>query len=100
VSYDPPAWTLNEISEMEYALPMKTTTLTLDDDLIQAIESEARHTGRAPGQVIERVLREALLERAPAKPYKLRWVTVEGPLQPGVDLDDRSSLLDRMEDRS
>jgi hypothetical protein len=79
---------------------MKTTTLSLDDDLIQAIESEARRTGRAPHQVIERILREALLEKAPAEPYKLRWVTVEGHLQPGVDLDDRSSLIDRMEDRS
>jgi hypothetical protein len=79
---------------------MKMTTLSLDDDLIQAIEREARRTGRAPDQVIERFLREALLEKAPAKPYKLRWVTVEGYLQPGVDLDDRSSLIDRMEDRS
>ena len=91
---------LNEVSDMEYALSMKTTTLTLDDDLIQAIESEARHTGRAPGQVIEHVLREALLEKSPSKPYKLRWVTVEGHLQSGVDLDSRSSLIDHMEDRS
>jgi predicted kinase len=91
---------MREISDMGYAYLMKTTTLTLADDLIQAIESEARHTGRAPDQVIERVLREALLAKAPAKPYKLRWLTVEGHLQPGVDLDDRSSLIDRMENRS
>jgi plasmid stability protein len=80
---------------------METTTFfSLDDDLIQAIESEARRTGRAPHQVIERILREALLEEEPAKPYKLRWATAEGYVQPGVDLDDRSSLIDRMEDRS
>jgi hypothetical protein len=79
---------------------MKTTTLSLDDDLIQAVESQARHTGRTPNQVIEHVLREALLEKSPKKPYKLRWVTVEGDLQSGVDLDDRSSLLDRMEGRA
>ena len=79
---------------------MKTTTLSLDDDLIQAVESEAQRTGRAPDQVIKRVLREALLEKKPGKPYKLSWVTVEGPLQPGADLDARSSLIDRMEDCS
>ena len=79
---------------------MKTTTLSLDDDLIQAVESRARRTGRTPDQVIEHVLREALLEKSPGKSYKLRWVTVEGHPQPGVDLDDRSALLDRMEGRS
>jgi predicted kinase len=79
---------------------MKTTTLSLDDDLIQAVESQARHTRQTPDQVIERVLREALLEKSPRKPYKLRWVTVEGRLQPGVDLDDRNSLIERMEGRS
>ena len=79
---------------------MKTTTLSLDDDLLQAVESEAQRTGRAPDQVIKHVLREALLEKKPTKPYKLPWVTVEGPLQPGVDLDDRSSLIDLMEGRS
>jgi hypothetical protein len=79
---------------------MKTTTLSLDDDLIQAVESQARHTGQTPDQVIEHVLREALLTKSPGKPYKLRWVTLEGHSQPGVDLDDRSALLDRMEGRT
>jgi hypothetical protein len=79
---------------------MKAITLSLGDDLIQAVESQARHTGRTPDQVIEHVLREALLEKSPKKPYKLRWVTVEGHPQPGMDLDDRSALLDRMEGRA
>jgi predicted transcriptional regulator len=51
---------------------MKTTTLSLDDDLIQAVENQARHTGQTPDQVIEHVLREALLEKSPGKSYKLR----------------------------
>lgn len=79
---------------------MRTTTLALDDELVEALESQARHTGQTPDQVITHVLREALLEKKPGEPYKLRWVTVEGSLQPGVDLDDRDSLIDLMEGRS
>lgn len=77
---------------------MKTVILFLDDDLDQAVESEARNAGQSPGQVIERVLRAALLKHE--KPFKFRWVTVKGELQPGVDLDDRKSLIERMEGRS
>ncbi|HEX9945502.1 MAG TPA: ribbon-helix-helix protein, CopG family [Thermoanaerobaculia bacterium] len=63
---------LEQIRDSDYALPMKTTTLSLDDDLIHAVESKARHTGQTPDQAIERVLREALLEKKPEKPFKLR----------------------------
>ncbi|HEX4963337.1 MAG TPA: ribbon-helix-helix protein, CopG family [Thermoanaerobaculia bacterium] len=79
---------------------MKTTTLSLDDDLVQAVETQARRTGQSPNRVIERALREVFLEKTPPRPYRLRWVTVAGDLQPGVDLNDRSSLIDRMEDLS
>lgn len=81
-------------------MSMKTTTLSLDDDLLQAVETQAQQTGQSPDRVIERVLREALLEKNPKKPYRLSWVTVAGDLQPGVDLNDRSALIDRMEGRS
>jgi hypothetical protein len=79
---------------------MRTTTLTLDDDLLRAVEGRARRSGQTMDQVIERVLREVFLEQKPAKPYRLRWVTVEGKLQPEVDLDDRDSLLELMDGRS
>lgn len=79
---------------------MKTTTLSLDDDLLQAVESEVSHTGQTPGQVIARVLRDVFLERNLEKPFKLRWVTVGGELQPGVDLDSRDLLIEKMEGRS
>src|SRR6185295_6944587 len=59
---------------------MKTMTLSLSDDLMQAVENEARKTGQTPGQVINRVLREAFLE----KPERVfRWVIVAGELQQG-----------------
>jgi hypothetical protein len=79
---------------------MKTIILSLDEALIQAVENQARHTGQTPDNVIQHVLREALLTKSTGKPYKLRWVTVEGHSQPGVDLDDRGALLDRMEGRT
>jgi len=75
---------------------MKTTTLSLSDDLMQAIENEARQAGQTPAAVIERVLREALLEK-PKPAFK--WVTVAGELQPGVDVDNRDSLFEVMEGR-
>jgi len=78
---------------------MKTTTISLGDDLMQAIVSEAGQAGQTPDQVIERVLREALLEGRPQKPFQFRWVTVAGEFQPGVDLDSRDSLIERMEGR-
>jgi len=47
---------------------MKTVTISLDDDLHQAIESEARKAGQTPEQVIERILREALLGQKAESP--------------------------------
>jgi len=32
-------------------------------------------------------------------PQRLKWVIVSGRLQSGVDIEDRDSLLDRMEGR-
>lgn len=64
---------------------------------MQAIESTARESGQTPGQVIERILREALLEK-PERAFK--WVIVAGELQPGVDLDSRDSLIEKMEGRA
>jgi ribbon-helix-helix CopG family protein len=71
-------------------------TVALSDDLMQAIEKEARQSGQTPDQVIERVLRAALLEK-PELAFK--WVTVAGELQPGVDLDSRDALYELMEGR-
>ena len=75
------------------------TTIQLDDQLLLEAQKHAAQTGRTLKAVIEDALREALARteatrsqtRVPLKTFKGRGV------QPGVDLDDTSSLLDSME---
>ncbi len=76
------------------------TTLSLDDEVIRAAKRRAAETGRTLSGMIETALRE-LLEREARRPgrYRLRWLTVPGGTQPGVDLTDRDALLERMEGR-
>lgn len=78
------------------------TTLNLDDHLMRALKKRAAETGRTITRVIEDALRDSLArERARRhEPFKLRWVTVRGRVQPGVDLTDRHNLLDRMDGRA
>jgi predicted transcriptional regulator len=77
------------------------TTLNLDDELMRLVKQRARATGRTITQVIEEALREGLSGTRPqaSQPFELRWVTVRGRLLPGVDLDDRDSLYERMDGR-
>ena len=79
---------------------MMRTTLNLNDDLVKAARQRAAETGRTLTSMLETGLRELLdRESRTERPYSLRWRTVEGGVQPGVDLSDRDSLLDRMEGR-
>jgi hypothetical protein len=56
--------------------------------------------GRTITEVIEEALRENLYRNKKGKkPFRLRWVTIKGKLQPGVDLTDRDALYERMEGR-
>ena len=76
------------------------TTLNIDDDLMRRVKKRAHETGQTITKVIENALRQTLTGRRPAKRvYKLRWVSVSGRLQPGVDLTDRDALFDLMEGR-
>jgi hypothetical protein len=70
------------------------TILNIDDKLMREVERHAAETGQTVTRVIESVLREAFAcqKVSGARPFKLRWVTVRGRLQPGVDLTDRDSL--------
>jgi hypothetical protein len=76
------------------------TTLDLPDELVREIKRRAVDSGRTMTEELEDVLREGLRRAAPAgKPFRLRFPTVKGELQPGVDLADRDSLFDIMEGR-
>ncbi len=65
------------------------------------VKRYAAQNGKTLTSVIEEALRETLARqksRTRSRP-QVRFTTVNGRgLMPGVDLDDVSSLLDRMED--
>ena len=77
------------------------TTLSLDGDLMREVKRHAMHTNQTVSAIVETALRD-LLEREskPRKKRPFRWVTVKGRLLPGVDLTDRNSLYEIMENRS
>lgn len=77
------------------------TTLNIDDDLMRTVKKRAAEKGTTVSATIETALRELLRqEEKPERPFRLRWQTVRGKLQAGVDLTDRDALLERMEGRS
>ena len=75
------------------------TTIQLDDQLLSAAKQYAAQTGRTLKAVIEDALREALARTEVPRPQaRVSLQTFKGRgTQPGVDLDDTSSLLDLME---
>jgi plasmid stability protein len=75
------------------------TTLNLDDDLMRTVKRRAAETGQTMTQIIEAALRE-MMTRPSTDPggNEFEWVTVRGSVRPGVDVSDRDSLFDVMED--
>ena len=75
------------------------TTIQLDDQLLLEAKQHAAQTGRTLKAVIEDALREALARtEATRPPTSVPLQTFKGRgVQPGIDLDDTSSLLDLME---
>jgi putative antitoxin of VapBC-like toxin-antitoxin system len=75
------------------------TTIHLPDELLAEAKQAAASSRRTLTQVIEDALRESLARRKRRgrdQPLKLP-VFGEGGLQPGVDLDDMSALIDAMD---
>jgi ribbon-helix-helix CopG family protein len=75
------------------------TTIHLPDELLAQAKQAAASSRRTLTQVIEDALRESLARRKRGgrdQPLSLP-VFGEGGLQPGVDLDDTSALLDAMD---
>lgn len=75
------------------------TTIQLDDQLLLEAKKHATQTGRTLKAVIEDALREALARTETTRPQtRIPLQTFKGRgVQPGVDLDDTSSLLDSIE---
>jgi hypothetical protein len=76
------------------------TTLVLDDALMRAAKRRAADEGKTLTAVIHDALRHHL---APAprgtRRFRLKLLTKRGRLLPGVDLADRDSLYERMDER-
>lgn len=72
------------------------TTLDLSDELLRAAKKRAADEQVPLRRVVENALRAYLSPRARSGPYRLRWRTDKGRLQPGVNLDDRDALFDLM----
>jgi Arc/MetJ family transcription regulator len=74
------------------------TTLTLDDDVYAKIEAEARKTGKPYRQVVNELLRQALMSArvsAKSRPFKVRG----RPLgrRAGMSYDNIGELLEQLE---
>ncbi len=75
------------------------TTIRLDDQLLEKAKQYALAHGTTFTAIVEDALREKLMCRtAVKKQAKIRLKTVKGKgVNPGIDLDDSSSLLDIMD---
>jgi hypothetical protein len=74
------------------------TTLTVDEDLAAKLKAEARKTGRSFKETVNACLRAGLSLRKPAqksRPFHVR--PYDMGIQPGVNLDKVSALLDQIE---
>lgn len=75
------------------------TTLDLPSEILRQAKKRAADEGVPLRKVVEDALRTYLFGRPKKAAYRLRWRTERGRVRPGVDLDDRSALLDLMDER-
>jgi len=74
------------------------TTLTLDDDIYAKIEAEVRRTGKPYKEVVNELLRRALVFQARTekrKPFKVRGRSLGK--RPGLNYDNIGELLEQLE---
>jgi hypothetical protein len=73
------------------------TTIRLDDTLLRRAKAQAAAAGRTLNDFIADAVRTAVAAR-PGAAHAVALPTFKGRgLQPGVDLDDSSALVDEME---
>jgi plasmid stability protein len=77
---------------------MARTTLDVDDDLLATLKVRAAREGRSMQSLANDILRHALQSRR-SRPFRLHLEGWKADLQPGIDLFDRDSLIDRLEGR-
>jgi len=75
------------------------TTVDIRDPLLRQAKQRAARDGITLRELIEAALSSYLSDRPQNPAYRLRWGTEKGRLLPGVDLDDRDALFDRLDGR-
>lgn len=77
------------------------TTVDLPDELLLAAKKRAVETRTTLREILSRGLRRELRGTAPAppRPRRVRWVTVDGGLPPGVDPTERERMHDALRRR-
>ncbi len=75
------------------------TTIDVNEELLREAKRRAAQGRRTLREVIEEALRTYLGKPAAGRRYQLRWRPEHGRLLPGVQLEDRDALWDRMEGR-
>ena len=75
------------------------TTVKIDDRLLAEAKIQAANSGRTLNAIIEDALRAALVRRSQGGERRIvKLPSFAGSrVMPGIDLDDSSALLERME---
>ena len=75
------------------------TTLTLDDDVADALKAVMRASGKSFKQVVNDALRRGLAPggKPASRPARFRVQTFSSPFQPGVDPARLNQLLDDLD---
>jgi len=76
------------------------TTLDIEDNVLSQAKQLAAQEGKTLTRLVEEALRDRIRPAKPAKRFRLRLLTMDGRLLPGVILTDRDALYERMEGRS
>ena len=75
------------------------TTLTIDDEVYREVRLCAARRGGSVSSVIEEAVRRYLLVEAQPEFHLLELPTMSsGGLQPGIDLDDMSSVYEVLDE--
>ncbi len=75
------------------------TTLNLDPELMKSVKQRALDTNQTITALVETSLRQLLArEHQVGKPYRFDWKPVSGKLIAPVDISNRDSLLDFLDE--
>lgn len=75
----------------------KRTTVTLEDDVLRRLESEARRVGRPFKEVLNEAIRRGLDDALKPSRTSFQIEARDMGLLPGVSVDDVAGLLERLE---